>query len=180
MPWPIPPRHRVSIRRPTAQTQARRSRSLGSTSKLHSWRQDQAASNVSSAVARLVVTDSGEFQSLQSLAETIGSEAVLQLKTAILLPLSTTGRSAFQAAVLRPSRGAILYGPAGNGKTLLAAAVGRYRTAGRAAAGTTSNFNRIEVHAAELISAVSGESEKNKSMFARARSAAPSILSLMN
>ena len=101
-----------------------------------------------------------------------------QLKTAILLPLSSTGRAAFQATNLRPSRGAILYGPAGNGKTLLAAAVGRSCTAaGHAAAAADSSFNWIEVHAAELISAVSGESEKNVSaMFARARSAAPSIL----
>lgn len=121
-------------------------------------------------------TSRDDFQSLESLAETVTSEAVRQLKTAILLPLSSTGRAAFQATNLRPSRGAILYGPAGNGKTLLAAAVGRSCT-GHAAAGTDSNFNWIEVHAAELISAVSGESEKNVSaLFARARSAAPSIL----
>eukprot|EP01043_Picozoa_sp_COSAG02_P014267 COSAG02_NODE_586_length_19960_cov_13.442118_2_plen_887_part_00 len=120
-----------------------------------------------------------DFQSLESLAETVSSEAVRQLTTAILLPLSSTGRAAFQATNLRPSRGAILYGPAGNGKTLLAAAVGRSCTvAGHdAAAAADSSFNWIEVHAAELISAVSGESEKNVSaMFARARSAAPSIL----
>jgi len=47
---------------------------------------------------------------------------------------------------------------------------------GDAAAGL-SHFNLIEVHAAELISSVSGESEKNVSaLFARARSAAPSVL----
>ena len=124
------------------------------------------------------VTSRNDFQSLESLAETVTSEAVRQLTTAIMLPLSSTGRAAFQATNLRPSRGAILYGPAGNGKTLLAAALGRSCTAaGNAAAGKDSNFNWIEVHAAELISAVSGESEKNVSaLFAKARSAAPSIL----
>jgi SpoVK/Ycf46/Vps4 family AAA+-type ATPase len=121
-------------------------------------------------------TSSHDFQSLESLAETVSSEAVRQLKTAILLPLSGAGRAAFQATNLRPSRGALLYGPAGNGKTLLAAAVGRSCTAADHVA-ADSSFNWIEVHAAELISAVSGESEKNVSaMFARARRAAPSIL----
>eukprot|EP01043_Picozoa_sp_COSAG02_P028145 COSAG02_NODE_1692_length_11293_cov_12.853940_4_plen_893_part_00 len=121
-------------------------------------------------------TSRHDFQSLESLAATVSSEVVRQLKTAILLPLSGAGRAAFQTTNLRPSRGALLYGPAGNGKTLLAAAVGRSYTAADHAA-ADSSFNWIEVHAAELISAVSGESEKNVSaMFARARSAAPSIL----
>lgn len=112
----------------------------------------------------------GETQSLQSFAQTVDAEAVRQLKASILLPLSTNGRAVFESAGLRPSCGALLYGPAGNGKTMLAGAIGRSCTAG-------SNFNFIEVHAAELLSAVSGESEKNVSaLFVQARSAAPSVL----
>jgi|EP01046_Picozoa_sp_COSAG06_P046753 transitional endoplasmic reticulum ATPase len=141
-------------------------------------------------------SDRDDFQSLESLAKTVNAQAVRQLTASILLPLSTAGRAVFESAGLSPSCGALLYGPPGNGKTLLAAAIGRSCTrptrsgggssaasAGRdqmalgdAAAGL-SHFNLIEVHAAELISSVSGESEKNVSaLFARARSAAPSVL----
>ena len=136
------------------------------------WEHFEAAlANASPAslqrLKRGATATSGElYPSMRDLGHTVEAEAVRQLEASILLPLSEAGRTAFERAGLRPSCGALLYGPPGNGKTVLAHAVGR---------SCAANF--IDVHAAELLSPISGESEKKVSaLFAQARSAAPAVL----
>lgn len=97
---------------------------------------------------------------------TIGTDVMQQLQAAIALPLSDHGAAIFERAGLRPPCGMVLYGPAGNGKTSLARSIAH-----------AADANFIEVSAAQLLSPVSGESEKNvASLFARARRASPTIL----
>jgi transitional endoplasmic reticulum ATPase len=72
----------------------------------------------------------------------------------------------FEAAGVRPSRGIILYGPPGSGKTLLA----------KALAGE-SEANFISIKGPQLISMWAGESEKAvREIFRKARQAKPAII----
>jgi transitional endoplasmic reticulum ATPase len=69
---------------------------------------------------------------------------------------------------MRPPRGILLYGPPGNGKTLLVKALA-----------SQSNLNFISVKGPELLSKYIGESEQGvRELFARARHAAPCIIFL--
>jgi len=72
----------------------------------------------------------------------------------------------FEDAGVEPTRGILLYGPPGCGKTLLAKAVAN-----------ESNANFISVKGPELLSKWVGESERGvRKIFSRARQAAPSII----
>jgi transitional endoplasmic reticulum ATPase len=74
----------------------------------------------------------------------------------------------FQHVGLRPPRGILLYGPPGNGKTLVVKALA-----------SQSNLNFISVKGPELLSKYVGESERGvRELFARARQAAPCIVFL--
>ncbi|OIQ68701.1 ATP-dependent zinc metalloprotease FtsH [mine drainage metagenome] len=69
---------------------------------------------------------------------------------------------------MQPPRGILLYGPPGNGKTLLVKALA-----------SQSNLNFISVKGPELLSKYIGESEQGvRELFARARHAAPCIIFL--
>ncbi|MDR3517841.1 MAG: CDC48 family AAA ATPase [Azospirillaceae bacterium] len=88
------------------------------------------------------------------------------LKEAIAWPLSQP--LLFEQIGLKPSRGILLYGPPGNGKTLLAKALA-----------SQSKINFISVKGPELLSKYVGESEQGvRELFARARHAAPCIVFL--
>ena len=88
------------------------------------------------------------------------------LKEAIAWPLSQP--LLFEQIGLRPPRGILLYGPPGNGKTLLVKALA-----------SQSNLNFISVKGPELLSKYVGESEQGvRELFARARHAAPCIVFL--
>ncbi len=72
----------------------------------------------------------------------------------------------FKKAGIKPSKGVLLTGPSGTGKTLLAKAVA-----------TESNANFISIKGPELISKWVGESEKHiRDIFKKARQVAPSII----
>ena len=72
----------------------------------------------------------------------------------------------FKEAGIKPSKGILLSGPSGTGKTLLAKAVA-----------TESNANFISVKGPELISKWVGESEKRvREIFKKARQVAPAII----
>lgn len=74
----------------------------------------------------------------------------------------------FAALGLEPPHGILLYGPPGNGKTLLAKALA-----------AQSNLNFISVKGPELLSKYVGESERAvRELFTRARQAAPVIVFL--
>jgi len=74
----------------------------------------------------------------------------------------------FEQIGLQPPRGILLYGPPGNGKTLLVKALA-----------SESNLNFISVKGPELLSKYVGESEQGvRELFARARHAAPCIVFL--
>jgi transitional endoplasmic reticulum ATPase len=74
----------------------------------------------------------------------------------------------FQHVGLRPPHGILLYGPPGNGKTLVVKALA-----------SQSNLNFISVKGPELLSKYVGESERGvRELFARARQAAPCIVFL--
>ncbi|MCL4364776.1 MAG: AAA family ATPase [Candidatus Marsarchaeota archaeon] len=91
-------------------------------------------------------------------------KVIAELKEAVELPLKNPG--AFKKFGIRPVRGIILYGPPGNGKTLLAKAVAN-----------ESNANFISVKATELFNKYVGESEAlTRQLFKKARAAAPSIV----
>jgi transitional endoplasmic reticulum ATPase len=88
------------------------------------------------------------------------------LQEAIAWPLSQP--LLFEQIGLQPPRGILLYGPPGNGKTLLVKALA-----------SQSNLNFISVKGPELLSKYIGESEQGvRELFARARQAAPCIVFL--
>jgi ATP-dependent 26S proteasome regulatory subunit len=98
-------------------------------------------------------------------ADIAGQDAALeQLKNVVELPL--THRSYFEALRVEPQSGVLLYGPPGNGKTLLAKAVA-----------TESNAHFELISGPEVLSKWVGESEANlRKLFARARQLAPSVV----
>ncbi|MBR0149916.1 MAG: AAA family ATPase [Synergistaceae bacterium] len=86
------------------------------------------------------------------------------LRDAVELPLKHAVM--FEKAKITPSRGILLTGKPGTGKTLLASALG-----------TESEVNFISVRGPELISKWVGDSEKGiREIFKKARQSAPSIL----
>ncbi len=88
------------------------------------------------------------------------------LEEAIAWPMSQP--QLFQHVGLRPPHGILLYGPPGNGKTLVVKALA-----------SQSNLNFISVKGPELLSKYVGESERGvRELFARARQAAPCIVFL--
>jgi transitional endoplasmic reticulum ATPase len=88
------------------------------------------------------------------------------LQEAIVWPLSQP--ALFEHAGVRPPRGIMLYGPPGNGKTLMVKALA-----------SQSNLNFISVKGPELLSKYVGESERSvRELFARARQVAPCIVFL--
>jgi transitional endoplasmic reticulum ATPase len=88
------------------------------------------------------------------------------LREAIAWPMSQP--QLFQHVGLRPPHGILLYGPPGNGKTLVVKALA-----------SQSNLNFISVKGPELLSKYVGESERGvRELFARARQAAPCIIFL--
>ena len=88
------------------------------------------------------------------------------LREAIAWPLSQP--LLFEKIGMQPPRGILLYGPPGNGKTLLVKALA-----------SQSNLNFISVKGPELLSKYIGESEQGvRELFARARHAAPCIIFL--
>jgi transitional endoplasmic reticulum ATPase len=88
------------------------------------------------------------------------------LREAIAWPLSQP--QLFEQMGLRPPRGILLYGPPGNGKTLVVKALA-----------SQSNLNFISVKGPELLSKYVGESERGvRELFARARQAAPCVVFL--
>ncbi|ARN82426.1 CDC48 family AAA ATPase [Methylocystis bryophila] len=96
-----------------------------------------------------------------------GLESIKEaLKEAIVWPLSQP--RIFEEIGLQPPRGILLYGPPGNGKTLIAKALA-----------SQSNLNFISIKGPELLSKYIGESEQGvRELFARARHAAPCIVFL--
>jgi transitional endoplasmic reticulum ATPase len=96
-----------------------------------------------------------------------GLEAIkTALQECIAWPMSQP--QLFQHVGLRPPHGILLYGPPGNGKTLVVKALA-----------SQSNLNFISVKGPELLSKYVGESERGvRELFARARQAAPCIVFL--
>jgi len=94
-----------------------------------------------------------------------GQDAALeQLKQVVEWPL--THRAYFEALRVEPQSGVLLYGPPGNGKTLLAKAVA-----------TQCNAHFELISGPEVLSKWVGESEANlRTLFARARLLAPSVV----
>ncbi len=96
-----------------------------------------------------------------------GLDAIKQaLQEAIAWPIGQP--QLFQHVGLRPPRGILLYGPPGNGKTLVVKALA-----------SQSKLNFISVKGPELLSKYVGESERGvRELFARARQMAPCIVFL--
>jgi transitional endoplasmic reticulum ATPase len=94
-----------------------------------------------------------------------GLEDVKQkLKEIVQLPL--THRDYFHKAGIQPTKGVLLHGPPGTGKTMLAKAVAN-----------EANANFINIKGPELIDKYVGESEKAvRDVFRKARQVAPSII----
>ena len=91
-------------------------------------------------------------------------EAKEKLRELVELPLIRP--DLFQKAGIKPSKGILLYGKPGTGKTLLAKAVAN-----------EANANFIAVKGPELISKWVGESEKHiREIFKKAKQVAPSII----
>lgn len=87
-----------------------------------------------------------------------------QLRESVEWPLKY--RDLYRHARLRPSKGILMYGPPGGGKTLLAKALAR-----------ESGLNFISVKGPELMSKYVGESERGvRDVFNKARQAAPCIV----
>jgi len=92
------------------------------------------------------------------------NEAKEKLRELVELPLIRP--DLFKKAGIKPSKGVLLSGTSGTGKTLLAKAVA-----------TEANANFISVKGPELISKWVGESEKHiRDIFKKARQVAPSII----
>jgi transitional endoplasmic reticulum ATPase len=88
------------------------------------------------------------------------------LREAIAWPLSQP--ALFERAGLKPPRGILLYGPPGNGKTLMVKALA-----------SQGNLNFISIKGPELLSKYVGESERAvRELFTRARQVAPCIVFL--
>jgi transitional endoplasmic reticulum ATPase len=98
-------------------------------------------------------------------ADIAGQEAALeQIKNVVELPLSHGAY--FEALGVAPQSGVILYGPPGNGKTLLAKAVA-----------TESKAHFELISGPEVLSRWVGQSEANlRRIFARARQLSPSVV----
>jgi ATP-dependent 26S proteasome regulatory subunit len=98
-------------------------------------------------------------------ADIAGQDAALeQIKNVVELPL--THADYFEALRVKPQSGVILYGPPGNGKTLLAKAV---------ASESKAHFELIS--GPEILSRWVGQSEANlRRIFARARQLSPSVV----
>jgi transitional endoplasmic reticulum ATPase len=98
-------------------------------------------------------------------ADIAGQDAALeQIKNVVELPLKHP--SYFEALRVEPQSGVLLYGPPGNGKTLLAKAVA-----------TESNSHLELISGPEILSQWVGQSEENlRRLFARARQFAPSVV----
>ena len=91
-------------------------------------------------------------------------EAKDKLRELVELPLLRP--ELYRAAGIKPSKGVLLYGGPGTGKTLLAKAVA-----------TEANANFISVKGPELISKWVGESEKHvREIFKKAKQVSPSII----
>ena len=91
-------------------------------------------------------------------------ETKAQLREGIELPLKHP--EAFERLGIRQARGFLLYGPPGNGKTLLAKAVAREAEA-----------NFVATKSSDLLSKWVGESEKQVSkLFKRARQVSPTVI----
>lgn len=91
-------------------------------------------------------------------------ETKAQLREGIELPLKHP--EAFQRLGIRQARGFLLFGPPGNGKTLLAKAVAREAEA-----------NFVATKSSDLLSKWVGESEKQVSrLFQRARQVSPTVI----
>jgi transitional endoplasmic reticulum ATPase len=91
-------------------------------------------------------------------------EAKKELREAIELPLKH--KEAFERMGIKPSRGILLFGPPGCGKTLLAKAVAH-----------ESDANFILVSGPEILSKWVGESEKKiREIFHRAKQVSPAII----
>jgi transitional endoplasmic reticulum ATPase len=98
-------------------------------------------------------------------ADIAGQDAALeQIKNVVQLPL--THPEYFEALGVRPQGGVLLYGPPGNGKTLIAKAVA-----------TESQAHFEVINGPEILSKWVGQSEENlRRVFARARQFAPSVV----
>lgn len=91
-------------------------------------------------------------------------KAKAKLRELVELPLARP--DLFRKAGIKPSKGILLSGPSGTGKTLLAKAVAN-----------ESNANFISVKGPELVSKWVGESEKHvREIFKKARQVAPAII----
>lgn len=93
-------------------------------------------------------------------------EIKVALQEAITWPLSQPGL--FERAGVKPPRGILLYGPPGNGKTLIVKALA-----------SQGNLNFISIKGPELLSKYVGDSERAvRELFSRARQVAPCIIFL--
>jgi len=90
--------------------------------------------------------------------------ALEEIKNIVQLPL--VQREYFEQLGIEPQRGVILYGPPGNGKTLLAKAVA-----------SESNAHLEIINGPEILSMWHGQSEENlRNIFKRAKELEPSII----
>jgi SpoVK/Ycf46/Vps4 family AAA+-type ATPase len=98
-------------------------------------------------------------------ADVAGQDAALEaLRSVVELPLCHAAY--FEALGVAPQSGVLLYGPPGNGKTLLAKAVA-----------TESNAHLEIISGPEVLSPWVGRSEENlRQIFTRARQLAPSVV----